>query len=76
MALLPPHMPTRITVMADSDGSPQRDDRHAPPPVPLPLPRLLPGVDGGDPRGARGAEAGGYDPHKWPHESTLFCPYL
>ena len=29
------------------------------PPVPLPLPRLLPGVDGGDPRGARGAEAGG-----------------
>ena len=17
-----------------------------------------------------------YDPHKWPHESTLFCPYL
>ena len=29
------------------------------PPVPLPLPRLLPGVDGGDPRGAGGAEAGG-----------------
>ena len=27
-ALLPPRMPTRITVMADSDGSPQRDDRH------------------------------------------------
>ena len=25
---LPPRMPTRITVMADSDGSPQRDDRH------------------------------------------------
>ena len=23
-----PRMPTRITVMADSDGSPQRDDRH------------------------------------------------
>ena len=32
--------------------------RPPPPPVPLPLPRL-PGVDGGDPRGARGAEAGG-----------------
>ena len=32
--------------------------RPLPPPVPLPLPRL-PGVDGGDPRGARGAEAGG-----------------
>ena len=35
---LPPRMPTRITVMADSDGSPQRDDRdhrrfrYAPPP--------------------------------------------
>ena len=27
-ARLPPRMPTRITVMADSDGSPQRDDRH------------------------------------------------
>ena len=27
-AHLPPRMPTRITVMADSDGSPQRDDRH------------------------------------------------
>ena len=32
--------------------------RPPPPPVPLPLPRL-PGVDLGDPRGARGAEAGG-----------------
>ena len=32
--------------------------RPPPPPVPLPLPRL-PGVDGGNPRGARGAEAGG-----------------
>ena len=32
--------------------------RPPPPPVPLPLPRL-PGVDGGDPRGALGAEAGG-----------------
>ena len=32
--------------------------RPPPPPVPLPLP-CLPGVDGGDPRGARGAEAGG-----------------
>ena len=27
-AHLPPRMPTRITVMSDSDGSPQRDDRH------------------------------------------------
>ena len=27
-ARLRPRMPTRITVMADSDGSPQRDDRH------------------------------------------------
>ena len=27
-AHLPPRMPTRVTVMADSDGSPQRDDRH------------------------------------------------
>ena len=27
-ARLPPRMPTRVTVMADSDGSPQRDDRH------------------------------------------------
>ena len=27
-AHLPPCMPTRITVMADSDGSPQRDERH------------------------------------------------
>ena len=27
-AHLPPRMPTRITVMADSDGSPKRDDRH------------------------------------------------
>ena len=27
-ARLPPRMPTRITVMADSDGSPQWDDRH------------------------------------------------
>ena len=27
-AQLPPSMPTRITVMADSDGSPQRDDCH------------------------------------------------
>ena len=27
-AHLPPRMPTRLTVMADSDGSPQRDDRH------------------------------------------------
>ena len=27
-ARLPPHMPTRITVITDSDGSPQRDDRH------------------------------------------------
>ena len=27
-AHLPPRMPTRITVMADSDASPQRDDRH------------------------------------------------
>ena len=27
-AHLPPRMPTRITVMADSDGSPQQDDRH------------------------------------------------
>ena len=27
-AHLPPRMPTRITVMTDSDGSPQRDDRH------------------------------------------------
>ena len=27
-APLPPRMPTRITVMADSDGSPRRDDRH------------------------------------------------
>ena len=26
-AHLPPRMPTRITVMSDSDGSPQRDDR-------------------------------------------------
>ena len=25
---MPPRMPTRITVMSDSDGSPQRDDRH------------------------------------------------
>ena len=25
---LPPRMPTRITVMSDYDGSPQRDDRH------------------------------------------------
>ena len=25
---LPPRIPTRITVMSDSDGSPQRDDRH------------------------------------------------
>ena len=56
-ARLPPRMPTKITVMADSDGSPQRDD-PPPPPVPLPLPRL-PGVDGGNLRGARGAEAGG-----------------
>ena len=56
-ARLPPRMPTRITVMADSDGSPQ-EGRPPPPPVPLQLPRL-PGVDGGDPRGARGAEAGG-----------------
>ena len=32
--------------------------RPPPPPVPLPLPRL-PGMCGGDPRGARGAEAGG-----------------
>ena len=32
--------------------------RPPPPPIPLPLPRL-PAVDGGDPRGARGAEAGG-----------------
>ena len=27
-ARLPPRMPTRITVMSDSNGSPQRDDRH------------------------------------------------
>ena len=27
-ARLPPRMPTRVTVMADYDGSPQRDDRH------------------------------------------------
>ena len=27
-ARLPPRMPTRVTVMADSDGFPQRDDRH------------------------------------------------
>ena len=27
-ARLPPRMPTRITVMADSDGSPARSDRH------------------------------------------------
>ena len=27
-AHLPPRMPTRLTVMSDSDGSPQRDDRH------------------------------------------------
>ena len=27
-AHLPPRMPTGITVMSDSDGSPQRDDRH------------------------------------------------
>ena len=27
-AHLPPRMPTRITGMSDSDGSPQQDDRH------------------------------------------------
>ena len=27
-AHLPPRMPIRMTVMSDSDGSPQRDDRH------------------------------------------------
>ena len=27
-AHLPPRMPSRITVMSDSDGSPQQDDRH------------------------------------------------
>ena len=27
-ARLPPRMPTRVTVMADSDGSLQQDDRH------------------------------------------------
>ena len=27
-ARLPPRLPTRVTLMADSDGSPQRDDRH------------------------------------------------
>ena len=27
-AHLPPRMPTRITVMSDSDGSRARDDRH------------------------------------------------
>ena len=27
-AHLPSRMPTRVTVMADSDGSPKRDDRH------------------------------------------------
>ena len=27
-AYLPPRLPTRITVMSDSDGSPKRDDRH------------------------------------------------
>ena len=27
-AHLPPRMPTRITVMSDSDGSPQQNDHH------------------------------------------------
>ena len=57
-ARLPPRMPTRVTVMADSDGSLGRDDRHhrrsrSRSPV------SSPEWTGEDPRGARGAEAGG-----------------